>query len=68
MDKRMIDFVEKEVKPSLDAEEQSRLFTDHENFTNIDEYQIDIIFPDVFQKSKFDCIFADFGYNTYNSY
>ena len=65
----MIDFVEKEVKPSLNAEQQSRLFTDHENFTNIDEYQIDTIFQDVFyRKSKFDCIFADFGYNTYNSY
>ena len=64
MDKRMINYIETEIKPKLSFEKQERLFVDTENFTNIDEYQLDKIFPNIASvNQKYDCIFADLGYN-----
>jgi hypothetical protein len=53
---------------SIEDNIRKRLVMDTSNFVDIDRYDPSAAFPDKFSKgTKFDCILADLGINTYFS-
>ena len=58
----MLDFVK---NIAIDDKINERLVMDTSNFVEIDQYEPNGAFPEVFDKGqKFDCILADLGINT----
>ena len=65
LDNRMIDYVNQHFKETLKPQESERFNAKQFNFCAIDKIFPFQSFPEEFVRGeKFDCVFADLGYNS----